>query len=72
MSRPCPRCQVLQKGAFYRENGEWICESCFSSILEKETRGAVSYTAKGRKVAKFGQNTRNSGKFTSIHDSQNG
>lgn len=72
MSRPCPRCSCLRTGAFYRDKSEWICEPCFSAILEKETRGAVSYTAKGRKGAKLGQNTRNSGKLSGIRDTQNG
>lgn len=36
MSRPCPRCQTLKTGAFYRDNGEFICTDCEEAVIRGE------------------------------------
>lgn len=36
MSRPCPQCDCLKKGAFYKNKGTWICEDCEERVIKAE------------------------------------
>lgn len=55
MSRPCPRCQTLKKGAFYRDKGEFICEDCEEAVIMAESR-SQNGTKRAKIVFKRGKN----------------
>lgn len=57
MSRPCPRCQTLKKGAFYRDKGEFICEDCEEAVIRAEN-GAQKVTKRSKLSFKRGKKTK--------------